>query len=127
MNISELSGQSVNNVDSQQSNVEQSQESSKAARKQLQDKENAVEKRNEKKAEELSEKEFKEVTEKLNETVQTFHEDLQFQLHEESDMMMAKLVNIQKHETIKEMPPKEMLDMLGKIKKMVGLIIDEKI
>ena len=59
--------------------------------------------------------------------MQTFHEDLQFKIHEESDMMMAKLVNIQKHETIKEMPPKEMLDMLGKIKKMVGLIIDEKI
>ncbi|MGM0370788.1 MAG: flagellar protein FlaG, partial [Bacillota bacterium] len=54
-------------------------------------------------------------------------EDLQFKIHESSDRMMAELVNLKKHETIKEMPPKEMLDMLGQIKKMVGLIIDEKI
>ncbi|MBM7557280.1 flagellar protein FlaG [Halanaerobacter jeridensis] len=125
MNISELSSQAVNNVDSQQSNVSQSEKT--VAQEQLQKEKDKVEKRNEEKAEELSQKEFKKVTEKLNETVQTFHEDLQFQIHEETDIMMAKLVNTKKHETIKEMPPKDMLDMLGQIKKMVGLIIDEKI
>lgn len=79
------------------------------------------------KGEEVSKEKVEKAVEKMNKAVQTFHEDLQFQLHDETDIMMAKLVNLEKHETIKEMPPKEMLDMLGKVKKMVGLIIDEKI
>lgn len=127
MKVSEMSSQILNNLGSQESNVEQSQESTKTVEKQLENEKKEVQKRNEEKVKEMTKEEFKEVTEKLNETVQTFHEDLQFQIHEETDIMMAKLVNTKKHETIKEMPPKDMLDMLGQIKKMVGLIIDEKI
>lgn len=79
------------------------------------------------KGEEVSREKVEEAVEKMNKAVETIHEDLQFQLHDETDIMMAKLVNLEKHETIKEMPPKEILDMLGQVQKMVGLIIDEKI
>ncbi|MGM0472351.1 MAG: flagellar protein FlaG [Bacillota bacterium] len=79
------------------------------------------------KSREATKENVEEGIEQLNEAVQTFHEDLQFELHEGSERMMAKLVDLSEHEVIKEMPPKEILDMLGKIKDMVGLILDEKI
>ncbi len=70
---------------------------------------------------------LKEGIEKLNETIQTFHEELKFEIHEESERMMTKVVNIEKNEVIKKIPPEEILDMIGRIKEMVGLILDEKI
>ena len=128
MNISEMSSQAVSSLENKAANNEQAQKSSEVNKQKLEEEEkNAVEKRNEKKAEELTKGELKEVTERLNETVKTLNEDLQFEMHEESERMFAKLVNLEKHETIKEFPPKEMLDMLGRIRKAVGLIIDEKI
>ncbi|OCL27605.1 hypothetical protein U472_03365 [Orenia metallireducens] len=65
--------------------------------------------------------------EKLNEAVHAVNKDLEFKLHDKSGRMMVQVVNLQDHEVIKEMPPKETLDMLGRIKEMVGIIIDEKI
>lgn len=127
MKISEASSQIFNNLGSQESNTAQAKESARVEGEGMEEEKDSIEKKSEKKAKELTDEEFKKVTEKMNETVQTFHEDLQFQIHDETEIMMAKLVNTQKHETIKEMPPKEMLDMLGRIEKMIGLIIDEKI
>ena len=77
--------------------------------------------------EEITREEIEEGVDTLNETVQSFHKDLRFELHEPSERMMTKLVNIQDEEIIKEFPPEEMLDMLGRIREAVGLIIDEKI
>jgi flagellar protein FlaG len=127
MNISEMSSQTVKSLESQQTNSQQAQESSKVRKQELEDEKNEVEKRNEEKAKELTRGDLEEATEKLNETVNILHEDLQFELHDESERMFAKLVDLEKHETIKEFPPEKMLDMLGRIKKAVGLIIDEKI
>ena len=127
MNISELSSQAVGNLESKVASSEKAQESSKANNQKVEEEKGEIEKRNEEKAEELTKGELKEVTERLNETVKTLNEDLQFEMHEESERMFAKLVNLEDHETIKEFPPKEMLDMLGRIRKAVGLIIDEKI
>ena len=127
MNISEISSNRTTGLENQQANTQQSNESSEISKQKLEEEKGAVEKRNKEKAEELTKGELKEVTERLNETVNTLNEDLQFEIHEESERMFAKLVNLEKHETIKEFPPKEMLDMLGRIKKAVGLIIDEKI
>ncbi|WP_018249167.1 flagellar protein FlaG [Orenia marismortui] len=63
----------------------------------------------------------------LNDAVQAVHKDLKFELHDESERMMVKVMDLDKHKVIKELPPEEVLDMVGKIKEMVGLIIDEKI
>ncbi len=87
----------------------------------------AVEDKAEKKQKDPSEEELEDGVEQLNGAVHAFHEDLNFKLHEKSERMMVELVNVDKDEVIKEFPPKEMLDMLGRIKEMVGLIIDEKI
>ena len=81
--------------------------------------------------EEESKEKLKEDIEKLNETVSLLENDikesLKFELHEQSERMMVKVMNIQEHEVIKEMPPKEVLDLIGKIKEMVGVFLDEKV
>lgn len=124
MKISEVNNQNTRNLGSE---VNQSREKREITETEEQKVAEESKEEAQERVQELTKEGIEEVTEKLNETVQTFHEELQFQIHEESDRMMAKIVNIEKHETIKELPPKEMLDMLGKIRKMVGLIIDEKI
>ena len=68
---------------------------------------------------------------KLNETIDLLdnevRESLQFKLHEGSDRMMVQVMNIKEHEVIKEMPPEEILDLIGNIKEMVGVFLDEKV
>jgi flagellar protein FlaG len=124
MEIGEVNNQSKENLGSE---VNRSQNSKKRIKnedqKVIENKKDAAQAR----VKELTKERIEEATEKLNETVQTLHEDLQFELHDESERMFAKLVDLEKHETIKEFPPEKMLDMLGRIKKAVGLIIDEKI
>jgi flagellar protein FlaG len=75
----------------------------------------------------LSKEEIEENLEQLNEAVEAVNKNFRFELHEESDRMMVKIIDSKKGEVIKEIPPKETLDMLGRIKEMVGIIIDEKI
>ncbi|WP_027339038.1 flagellar protein FlaG [Halonatronum saccharophilum] len=81
----------------------------------------------EKHKEEIEKDSLEEGVEALNETVQSFHKNLSFQLHEDSERMMVKLMDIKSDEVLKEFPPEEILDMLGRIRQAVGLIIDEKI
>ncbi|MCK8827031.1 flagellar protein FlaG [Natroniella acetigena] len=77
--------------------------------------------------EDLNREEMEEVVEVLNDTVQSFHKNLSFEIHETSERVMGKLIDISQDEVIKEFPPEEMLDTLGRIKQAVGMIIDEKI
>jgi len=123
MKISEVnSSQPVDSVASQTNQTQNAEKISKANQA-------AGNNPNAKKSEEkkASEEDIKEGVEQLNEAVQTFHEELEFELHKKSKMMMVKVINSETNKVIKEIPPKEVLDMLGKIKEMVGLIIDEKI
>jgi len=71
--------------------------------------------------------ELEESIEEINKTVEALHKDLRFQVHEKSDRLMVEVIDVIKNEVIKEIPPRQLLDMLGRIREMVGLIIDEKI
>lgn len=70
---------------------------------------------------------LEEGVEELNDTVDALHRDLKFKIHEGSDRMMVEVINLDNNEVIKEIPQKEVLDMIGRIREMVGLLIDEKI
>lgn len=75
----------------------------------------------------INKTELGEALEKVNDAVQMIQKGLKFQLHEDTERLMVKVVDVRTLEVIKEIPPKEILDMVAKIQKMVGLIIDEKI
>lgn len=69
--------------------------------------------------------------EKLNKILNNFMESintkLHFKLHEESEQFMVEVIDIESGKVLKECPPEEYLDMIGKIKDYIGAILDEKV
>ncbi|PUU86919.1 MULTISPECIES: flagellar protein FlaG [Halanaerobium] len=80
---------------------------------------------------EFTEKELAEEVKKsvkdVNEIVEKVKEGLSFQIHEKTETMMVQVVDLKTKEVIKEMPPKEMLDLKARIHDMVGILIDETV
>ena len=81
--------------------------------------------------EEYSEQEFedevRESVKDVNEIVDKVKEGLSFQIHEDTEKMMVKVVDLNTDEVIKELPPEEMLDLQARIHEMVGILIDETV
>ncbi|ACL70456.1 flagellar protein FlaG [Halothermothrix orenii] len=77
------------------------------------------------KTETLNQKEINKALEKVNGTLKEYNQDLRFEYYEEADRMMVQVVDIKTQEVIKEIPPEELLDIIAKIKKMVGMVINE--
>ncbi|MDI3547012.1 MAG: flagellar protein FlaG [Halanaerobiales bacterium] len=75
----------------------------------------------------ISKKEVEEGVNLLNKAVQTFRKELKFKIHDKSDRMMVEVINLENNEIIKEIPPKEILDMIGRIREMVGILLDENV
>lgn len=63
----------------------------------------------------------------VNQMMKDFSARLSFQLHKESNQMMVRVIDIHGNKVLKEIPPKEWLDLIGRIKDMVGLFIDERL
>ena len=77
-------------------------------------------------AEELRE-DIEEKVDDMNDIMETLDEKLSFKLHDDTETIMTQIIDIKTKEVIKEMPPKEMLDLSARIHEMVGLIIDEEV
>lgn len=75
----------------------------------------------------VDEKRVADSVEKLNEAVNIIHKNLKFQLDKQTNTMFVKVINSDTGDVIKQIPPKEILEMEARIQKMVGLILDEKI
>ena len=73
------------------------------------------------------EDEVRESVKDVNEIVDKIKEGLSFQIHEDTDQMMVKVVDLNTDEVIKELPPEEMLDLEARIHEMVGILIDETV
>jgi len=73
------------------------------------------------------EEDVKESVQDINDIVKKVKEDLSFEIHDETERMMVKVIDRKTHEVIKELPPEEMLDLSARIHEMVGLLIDEKV
>ncbi|MBU9712805.1 flagellar protein FlaG [Evansella tamaricis] len=70
------------------------------------------------------------ITEKisaLNHLAQTQFTSLQFEKHEQLERTMIRVIDRDTDEVIKEIPPKEFLDMISSMLEFAGIIIDEKI
>lgn len=53
-------------------------------------------------------------------------EQFKFEIHERTNRIMVKLVNIQTNEVIKEIPPEKILDLVANIWDLVGILVDER-
>jgi uncharacterized FlaG/YvyC family protein len=90
--------------------------------------------RREAKKEEFSQNELlrllDEKTNQLNRAMEIFNKRLRFEVHEETERIMVKILEKKAgntDEVIKEIPPERVLDMLARLEEMIGLLIDERI
>ena len=51
---------------------------------------------------------------------------LKFQIHEKTKEIMVKIIDDETGDTLKEIPPEKILDMVAGFMEMAGLIVDER-
>lgn len=61
-----------------------------------------------------------------NETAEAINIGLRFKLHEGSERVMVQIVDRADDKVIKEIPPERLLNLVGQIQEMIGLLLDEK-
>jgi len=69
---------------------------------------------------------LKEGAEKMNQTANIFDRAVRFRLHEGTKEMMISVVDPNTDKVIREIPPKEFLDFIQKMKEYIGLVFDKK-
>lgn len=75
----------------------------------------------------ISNKDMQSMVDKANDFISPSRVSVKFQLHEKLDEYYVELVDSTTQEVIKEIPPKEMLDMYAEMAELMGLIVDSKI
>jgi flagellar protein FlaG len=75
----------------------------------------------------IAEKDLNDMIESANQFFKLTKTHLNFQFHNETNKYFVKIVNTDTNETLKEIPSKEFLDMVARLQKFAGIIIDEKI
>lgn len=71
------------------------------------------------------EEKMKEFTEGLNRLFQAFDMELRFSIHKPTREIIARIVNRQTGEVIREVPPEKFLDMIAKLRELIGIFVDE--
>ncbi|OPX88175.1 MAG: flagellar protein FlaG [Pelotomaculum sp. PtaB.Bin104] len=74
---------------------------------------------------EINEKNLEQAIEKLNKMSELFNFRLQFRVHKETGRIFCKVVNPDTGEVLREIPSEKILDMVGKMEEMAGLILDK--
>lgn len=54
------------------------------------------------------------------------NEKFEFKIHEKTGRYLVKLVDKNTNETIREIPPEKILDLIANIWEMVGILVDER-
>lgn len=76
---------------------------------------------------EASKEDIRLLTDNANQYLDSIKKNLHFEFHESSERMYVAIIDRETQEVIKELPPREFLDVVGKIKEVIGLLIDEKV
>ncbi|EGL83698.1 flagellar protein FlaG protein [Caldalkalibacillus thermarum TA2.A1] len=76
---------------------------------------------------ELTKEDLEKTLKGLNEFLKPAYKTLRFELYEELDRYIVRLVDQESQEVIREIPPEKLLDMYVSMLQFVGLIVDEKV
>ena len=68
---------------------------------------------------------LEEIIEALNQFMRALNIELRFEIHEPTHEIIARLINKETGEVIREIPPEKFLDMLARLQELVGLFVDE--
>jgi flagellar protein FlaG len=72
-------------------------------------------------------KNLEEAVDKLNRAAMIFDRSLRFQVHTKTRETMVAVVDMTNDKTIREIPSKEVLDLVSKMKDYMGMIFDRKV
>lgn len=75
----------------------------------------------------INKEQVKDAVEGINKFLAPSYTSVQFQYHEELNEYYVKVVDQTTNETIREIPPKRMLDIYAAMTEFVGIMVDEKI
>ncbi len=75
----------------------------------------------------LSEEELQKVLERIQVRLKYSNINAEYSVHERTKRIMVKLKDDISNETIREIPPEKILDILAGLWEVAGLIIDEKV
>jgi flagellar protein FlaG len=74
----------------------------------------------------FSDKIIKQELDKIIKALEGAKTNLKFSVHEDADQIIVKVINSETEEVIREIPPEKIVDMIAKMMKQVGLLIDQK-
>ena len=74
----------------------------------------------------MLEEELQEMVQRINKVTGDMNISLQFELHEQSERWMVQVVDTLENEILKEIPPEKLLDLYGRIRDVIGMLIDER-
>jgi flagellar protein FlaG len=78
-------------------------------------------------ARKVTKEDIEKAIDSIGEFLNLDHKQSKFVLHEGLNKYFVRLVNSETEEVIKEIPPEKLLDAFYEMKKLAGMIIDEKI
>jgi flagellar protein FlaG len=70
--------------------------------------------------------EVEEAVEALNNSMEYINRALRFSIHEDTQRLQVRVVNLDTDEVIKEIPPEEVLDTVARIREMIGVLVDKR-
>ena len=80
------------------------------------------------KKQESSQEISQEFLKELEQDIEMIHNvDLQFSIHKDTGRTMVTVMNKDNGQTIREIPPKEILDLAEKLNDMIGILFDKTI
>ncbi|KOP72019.1 flagellar protein FlaG [Cytobacillus solani] len=75
----------------------------------------------------IEEKDLEQVVTDINQVLGNTHTSLKYMYHEKLQTYYVTLINDQTKETVREIPPKKLLDMYASMREYLGLFVDNKI
>lgn len=69
---------------------------------------------------------LKDLAKNVNEIASLFSIQARFDVHKETKDIMVRVMNTQTNKVIREIPPKQILDMVAKFMELLGILVDEK-
>ena len=74
-----------------------------------------------------SEDDFKNATDELNDFMQSMNTDIKFTLHTKTNTLMIQVEDGKTHQTLREFPAHELLDMMARLRDNIGVLVDKKV
>lgn len=81
----------------------------------------------EKQPQEITVRDLEKGIDSINKFLENNFTSLNFQVHEELDRLFVEVVDSETKEVVREIPPKQFLDMISSMLEYVGLIVDKKV